>query len=295
MPASRSSWGRRPCQVPKFRSDRPRAWGEYAGIICTPNSFSALPTCVKRCLSTGSPAFGVTKKWLARSLYNAQNTPCLSITSRKPAITVRVTLLPPTARNRFRWSRRPESRSGHTAGCSETSNACCRQCAAASLPSAGAAAFCDASPLAAFDHQARSLQRLLHPGVAQLNAVFLLQLFVEMPYLQVVVPLAVQAHHLLAQFQRHSLGTHHPFAPVSQPVIPVLFQTLPPAPHAACADPDDLRRLPPADLFRHGSQQHFLHLHQPIHLRVRICSAGFQLPASRYSSAFLKADRPCVN
>src|SRR4051812_6199013 len=46
----------------EIRSDRPRAWGEYAGIICTPNSFNALPTCVKRCLSTGPPAFGVRKK-----------------------------------------------------------------------------------------------------------------------------------------------------------------------------------------------------------------------------------------
>src|SRR5580698_3880611 len=83
-PATRSSCGNRPCQVPKLRSDRPRACGEYAAIICTPNSFIARPTCVRRCLSTFSPSFTVTKKWLPRSLYKAQNKPWLSITSRTP-------------------------------------------------------------------------------------------------------------------------------------------------------------------------------------------------------------------
>jgi hypothetical protein len=62
IPARRSSCGNRPCQVPKLRSDRPRACGEYAAIICTPNSFIARPTCVRRCLSTFSPSFTVTKK-----------------------------------------------------------------------------------------------------------------------------------------------------------------------------------------------------------------------------------------
>ena len=77
-------------QVPKLRSDRPRACGEYAAIICTPSSFRARPTWVKRCLSTLSPAFWVIKKWLPRSLYKEQNKPRVSITSRKAAITVRV-------------------------------------------------------------------------------------------------------------------------------------------------------------------------------------------------------------
>ena len=60
--------------------------GERAGH----NTSSVLPTCVRRCLSTFPPAFTVTKKWLPRSLYRAQNKPCFSITSRNPAITVRV-------------------------------------------------------------------------------------------------------------------------------------------------------------------------------------------------------------
>ena len=60
--ASRSSCGNRPCQVPKLPSDRPRAWGEYAAIICIPSSFIARPTCVKRCFSTFAPSLTVTKK-----------------------------------------------------------------------------------------------------------------------------------------------------------------------------------------------------------------------------------------
>lgn len=46
----------RPSQVLKCRSERLRARAEYPGIICTPNSFIALPTWVKQSLSAGSLA-----------------------------------------------------------------------------------------------------------------------------------------------------------------------------------------------------------------------------------------------
>src|SRR3954470_17441699 len=78
IPRTRSSWGRRPCQVPKLRSDRPLACGEYAAIIFTPSSPKARPTWVGRLVSTRSPCFGVTKKWPARSLYKGTEQPsCL--------------------------------------------------------------------------------------------------------------------------------------------------------------------------------------------------------------------------
>ena len=41
-------------------------------------------------LRPGLPAGGVWMKWLARSLYNAQNTPCVPTTARSAAMTVRV-------------------------------------------------------------------------------------------------------------------------------------------------------------------------------------------------------------
>jgi hypothetical protein len=44
MPANCNSCGNRPCQVPKLRSLRPRACGEYAGFICTPSSITGRQT-----------------------------------------------------------------------------------------------------------------------------------------------------------------------------------------------------------------------------------------------------------
>ena len=84
-----------------------------------------------------SPAFGVSQKWLPRSLYKAQNTPLLldhfsqSRHHRHASIPP-----PPVARSRSRCWRRPESRSGRTSARPETSDAGCRRCAAAS-PASG--------------------------------------------------------------------------------------------------------------------------------------------------------------
>src|SRR5947199_7875262 len=151
------------------------------------------------------------------------------------------------------------------------------------------------STFASLSDQASSLQCLLHPGVAQLDAVLLPQLFVEMSYVQVVIDLPIQAQHRLTSLERHPLRADHSLAPIRQAVVAVLLQPFPPAPHRALVDTQDLRCLPPGDLLRHGSQQHFLHLHHPLHLGTRIRSAGSQLPASRSSSAILKADNSCVN
>lgn len=59
MPSSASSCGSRPCTVPKKRSERPRASGEYDGIIPIPSSPMARPNCVGLALSTLPPAAGV--------------------------------------------------------------------------------------------------------------------------------------------------------------------------------------------------------------------------------------------
>src|SRR3954468_7864263 len=54
IPRTLSSCGRRLCQVPKLRSDRPLACGEYAAIIFTPSSPKARPTCVGRLAVQGT-------------------------------------------------------------------------------------------------------------------------------------------------------------------------------------------------------------------------------------------------
>lgn len=49
-----------------------RAFGEYAGIILIPSSWSARPSCVTWFSSTLPPVLGVTKKWLTRSLISGR-------------------------------------------------------------------------------------------------------------------------------------------------------------------------------------------------------------------------------
>jgi hypothetical protein len=82
--------------------------------------------------------------------------------------------------------------------------------------------------------------------------VLFLQLFVEVSRAQIKVVLLVQPQHPFT-----SLDGNPPFAPLSllairQPVVAVLFQPFPLAPHRPVTHPDDLRRLPPSHLARHG-------------------------------------------
>jgi len=67
-PRTRSSCGSRPCSVPKARSMRPRASGEYDGICRLPSCASARPTSVRFFLSTRPPASGVRKYCEPRSV-----------------------------------------------------------------------------------------------------------------------------------------------------------------------------------------------------------------------------------
>src|SRR2546426_8369304 len=58
--------------------------------------------------------------------------------------------------------------------------------------------------------------------------------------------------------------------PVEQTVIAKLLVTLSPAPHLPITDADDLGRLPPRNLLRHGPQNHFLDFHRPLHRGLRV-------------------------
>src|ERR1035441_5481601 len=64
-------------------------------------------------------------------------------------------LPPPVGRNRSRWWRRPESRSGHTSDHHSATDACCRRCAAASPATAVAVASAGAGPACAVWSPAR--------------------------------------------------------------------------------------------------------------------------------------------
>src|SRR6202007_1479727 len=90
------------------------------------------------------PRLGVSKKWLARSLYSAQKTPRRSTTSRNAASTVRVDSSSPVGRSRSRWWHRRAPPASRTSAHPETSGADCRRYATASPVAAVAVAACGA-------------------------------------------------------------------------------------------------------------------------------------------------------
>src|SRR5674476_679816 len=122
------------------------------------------------------------------------------------------------------------------------------------------------APLVPFGHQPSPLQRFLYPRIAQPDRVLVPQLFVEVPDVQVVVRLFIEAQHLLYSVQRNPFSTRFPLAAVSQSAVAALFEPFAPAAHRPIRDPDYLGRRPPGDLLRHGLQQHVLHFHHPLHL-----------------------------
>ena len=127
------------------------------------------------------------------------------------------------------------------------------------------AAFAMHSAFASPPHQTRSLQRLLHPGIAQFDPVIRLQLLVKVLHVQIEIRLPVECKHLLHRGHRYPSGRGLAPAPIIQSVVSALLVPLPPPPPLSIANPDDLRRLPPRDLLRQRPQNHFLDLHCPLH------------------------------
>ncbi len=91
--------------------------------------------------------------------------------------------------------------------------------------------------LAALLDQPRPLQRQLHPGVAELEALLLAQLLVKMAHVEVGVLLLVEPQDLFHRGERHALRAGLTSPPVEQPVVAVLLVAPPPAPHAAHRNP----------------------------------------------------------
>jgi len=63
---------------------------------------------------------------------------------------------------------------------------------------------------------------------------------------------------------------------------------------------DDLGRLPPRNLLRHGPQNHFLHFHRPLHCGLRVtdhASHGLlpSPPAKRTDHVLSQPDISCAN
>src|SRR5262249_27694944 len=81
------------------------------------------------------------------------------------------------------------------------------------------------SALALLGHQARSLQRLFDPRIAQVNPVLLYQLLVKMAHVQVVILLPIERQYLLHHRQGHSALTRQAPPPVQKTVITKVFVT----------------------------------------------------------------------
>src|SRR5271169_2773301 len=154
--------------------------------------------------------------------------------------------------------------------------------------------------LAPLGHHPRSLQQPFHPAVADRHLVLLLQLLVKVPHVQIEILLPIQPQHFLHHRQRYFLGRRFPTPPVKQSPEPELFIPFMPAPHLPVADPDDLGRLPPRDLLRHGPQNHFLHFHRPLHRGLRVRHHAFHgllpsPPAKRTYHLLSQPDISCAN
>ncbi len=64
--------------------------------------------------------------------------------------------------------------------------------------------------LTPFRHQTRSLQRLLHPGVAQTDPMLFPQFLVEVTHVQIEIHFLIQPQHLLRRFHRNPVNASLP-------------------------------------------------------------------------------------
>ena len=131
------------------------------------------------------------------------------------------------------------------------------------------------------------------PAVAELDAVFLSPLLVEVPPVAIEVFLAIQLPHPLERLPGNSLRAGTPFVTILKSVVAMLFVALPPPSQAPVARSQNLSRVPPFRPACHGSQHYFWHLHHPLHFRGGDRGIGcFHLPAS--PAACFHADRSCA-
>src|SRR6476661_3752571 len=101
-------------------------------------------------------------------------------------------------------------------------------------------------------HQAGRLQSLLDPRIAQPDLVFLAELLMKVPHVQIEVLVPVQTQNLFGLLLRHSSAAWLP-PPVKQALVAFFLIALPPSSQLPLTDAAQLRCLPPLDLPRCGS------------------------------------------
>src|SRR5260370_37670420 len=113
-------------------------------------------------------------------------------------------------------------------------------------------------------HQSRALQSLLHPGIAELNAMLLLQFLVKMAHVEIEILLPIQPQDLLRRLQRYPPRTGPATTAIPQSVIPPLLIAAGPTPPLTLAAVDNLRRLPPGDAPRPSAPNHLPSFPRPL-------------------------------
>src|SRR5690242_796424 len=107
-------------------------------------------------------------------------------------------------------------------------------------------------------HQTGTLQRLLHPGVTQLDVVLATQLLVKVPHVEIEVLLLVQAQYFLDCFQWYALWRRNAAPPIEQTLIAFQLEACLPTLHLPATNAEDLRGLKPGDPLGHRSQHDVL-------------------------------------
>ena len=123
------------------------------------------------------------------------------------------------------------------------------------------------APPPVFRHQARRLQRRLHPRIGEVDPMHRLQLLMEVQDVTVRILLTIERQHPPHRLPRHPFRGGAPPAPIKEAIIAASFIAPFPAPHLPIRDPEDLGRLIPFQSSVHGSQEHFLPLHRPLFKR----------------------------
>src|SRR5687768_16884013 len=120
--------------------------------------------------------------------------------------------------------------------------------------------------------QPRSLKKVLHPCVAHLDRVLLVQLLNEVLYVEIEILLAVQGCHLFNDRHRRPPRALSSETAIDYPVEPDLLVLLSNPPQVPRAVPQYLGRLDPTNLLRVRSQDDLLSFHRFLHRDLRVHS-----------------------
>src|SRR5215813_14043445 len=205
---------------------------------------------------SGFPGHCTTRKihLRSRSLRATPPSPCGSIPP------------PPVAHSRSRWSRRPESRSGHANDHRSATDVCSRRYATPSRASGAGDVSAGAFPAYAVWPPARLLAARFVPTYSSPGSRALRGAFHENAACSGRSTSPDIGAATLPSSPAGSAWGRFPLPPVGQPDVSVLFQSLPPATHRPVANPYNFSRGPPGNLLGHGLQQHVLNFHHPLHL-----------------------------